>query len=111
MPTPVLCGSRSLQVDRSEIARHAQRKKAFEDGQVKTPPKPLPENGEPMRRHPYPHPQNHTWLTHIFEANLWLANGYEIFSHGSFSCHHDRDHPTNFFSEKLAHENVLSSSL
>jgi hypothetical protein len=28
-----------------------------------------------MRKHPFPHPFNRTWMTHIFEANLWLALG------------------------------------
>ena len=25
--------------------------------------------------HPYPHPAGHDWLTHIYEANLWIAHG------------------------------------
>jgi len=48
VPTSVLCGSRVKTYD-----KWAQR----------------------LVPHPFPHPKGANWLTHIYEANLWLADG------------------------------------
>ena len=29
-----------------------------------------------LKKHKYPHPYGRDWVTHIYEANLWMANGY-----------------------------------
>jgi hypothetical protein len=34
-----------------------------------------PKSNLPLKPHPYPHPFDHSYVTHIIESNLWLANG------------------------------------
>jgi len=29
-----------------------------------------------LRKHEYPHESRHEWMTHVFEANLWMASGF-----------------------------------
>lgn len=51
-PSVLLCGSRRKQLDR--------------------------EAGPPYKetKHEYPHEAGFEWMTHVFEANLWIASGY-----------------------------------
>mmetsp|Transcript_16116 Transcript_16116/g.36126 ORF Transcript_16116/g.36126 Transcript_16116/m.36126 type:complete len:591 (+) Transcript_16116:69-1841(+) len=51
-PMPLLCGSRRKMLNRQS-----------------KPPYTTTE-------HEYPHEANYTWMTHVFEANLWIATGY-----------------------------------
>ncbi|CAK0851978.1 unnamed protein product [Prorocentrum cordatum] len=50
-PSVLLCGSRRKMVDRRSA-----------------PPYKL-------GKHEYPHEKRHDWMTHLFEANLWIASG------------------------------------
>lgn len=50
-PSSLLCGSRQTILDRGSKPRY------------RTGP------------HPYPHEGGHSWMTHVFEANLWIASG------------------------------------
>ena len=51
-PAVLLCGSRKNQLDRD----------------TKPPYK--------KKKHEYPHEAGFDWMTHVFEANLWIATGY-----------------------------------
>lgn len=51
-PSVLLCGSRRKMVNRQ------------------TPPP------YKLTKHEYPHEAKYDWMTHIFEANLWIASGY-----------------------------------
>ncbi|CAE8620038.1 unnamed protein product, partial [Polarella glacialis] len=50
-PSALLCGSRDIMADKKS--------------------KP-PYSAKP---HEYPHEANHSWMTHLFEANLWIGTG------------------------------------
>ena len=51
-PSVLLCGSRRQQLNR----------------ETKPPYK--------LKKHEYPHEAGFEWMTHVFEANLWIASGY-----------------------------------
>ena len=51
-PSVLLCGSRRKQLNKN----------------TKPPYK--------KRKHEYPHEAGFDWMTHVFEANLWIATGY-----------------------------------
>jgi len=51
-PAVFLCGSRRMMLD-----KHTE------------PPYKL-------SKHQYPHESGHEWMTHVFEANLWMASGF-----------------------------------
>mmetsp|Transcript_49727 Transcript_49727/g.118534 ORF Transcript_49727/g.118534 Transcript_49727/m.118534 type:complete len:585 (+) Transcript_49727:99-1853(+) len=52
-PSVLLCGSRRTMLDKGS-----------------KPPK------YKTTKHEYPHEANYSWMTHVMEANLWIASGY-----------------------------------
>eukprot|EP00398_MALV-I-01_sp_L67-1_P000418 gene418-69_t len=69
VPPALLCGSRKEQ---------------------KVPEGRAKRTGKRTMKHPYPHPTNATWMTHMLEADFWLAYGRT-----RSQLHYDKEHNFN----------------